>query len=197
MCTRVQNALQAFGAHQGALVMHRGDKLQERAEAKSLVTPAYRIDPLADPRWVEFVERHPRASVFHTPGWLEALRRTYGYEPVAYTTTPPGVELANGVVLCRVSSRITGRRMVSLPFSDHCEPLVESLEDRKELFSYLRRAVESEHWKYVEIRPISSPVDSDTDFGKTVAYCLHTLDLRPQLDEIFRTLHKSSCQDRI
>src|SRR5213594_1479598 len=122
--------------------MHRGDKLQERAEAKNLVTPAHRIDPLADPRWVEFVERHPRASVFHTPGWLETLRRTYGYEPVAYTTASPGAELTNGVVLCRVASRITGRRMVSLPFSDHCEPLVEGPEERKELFSYLRRFVE-------------------------------------------------------
>ena len=36
------------------------------------------IDPLADARWDELVERHPRASVFHTRGWLEALKRTYG-----------------------------------------------------------------------------------------------------------------------
>src|SRR2546430_11331216 len=36
----------------------------------------YSLDPLEDPRWAEFVQRHPRASVFHTPGWLEALRRT-------------------------------------------------------------------------------------------------------------------------
>src|SRR5207245_503717 len=41
----------------------------------------YTINPLEDPRWAEFVQRHPRASVFHTPGSLEALRRTYGHEP--------------------------------------------------------------------------------------------------------------------
>jgi hypothetical protein len=29
-------------------------------------------------RWEEFLERHPQTSVFYTPGWLEALRRTYG-----------------------------------------------------------------------------------------------------------------------
>jgi hypothetical protein len=46
----------------------------------------YEIDPLLDPRWPEFLQRNPRASIFHTVGWLDALKRTYGYEPVAYTT---------------------------------------------------------------------------------------------------------------
>ena len=78
-------------------------------------------NPICDPRWPEILKRHVRASVFHTPGWLEALRRTHGYEPVIYTTTPPGVELTNVVVLYRIHSRITGRRMVSLPFSDYDE----------------------------------------------------------------------------
>ena len=46
----------------------------------------WQIDPVQDPRWAVFIERHPGATVFHTPGWLEALRRTYGYEPAALTT---------------------------------------------------------------------------------------------------------------
>ena len=50
---------------------------------------SYQFDPVEDPRWPEFLERHPRACVFHTPGWLEALRRTYGYEPIGYTSSPP------------------------------------------------------------------------------------------------------------
>jgi hypothetical protein len=32
------------------------------------------------------------------------------------------------LVFCRVRSWLTGRRSISLPFSDHCEPLVESHE---------------------------------------------------------------------
>ena len=83
-----------------------------------------RIQPLTDPRWAELVKRHPRSSVFHTREWLEALHRTYGYEPVAMTTCSPDA-LTNAVVFCRVESRLTGRRLVSLPFSDHCELLVE------------------------------------------------------------------------
>jgi hypothetical protein len=43
-------------------------------------------------------EEHPRASVFHTIAWLEALRQTYGYQPVVYTTSAPGNGLRNGIV---------------------------------------------------------------------------------------------------
>ena len=40
-----------------------------------------------DGRWSEFIKLHPEASVFHSPGWMEALNRTYGYESFALTTT--------------------------------------------------------------------------------------------------------------
>src|SRR5580700_9883250 len=75
----------------------------------------YQIHPLEDARWSRLLERHPNASVFHTVPWLKALQRTYQYEPVAFTTSPAGVELQNGLVACRIESWLTGRRLVSLP----------------------------------------------------------------------------------
>src|SRR6476660_7250808 len=93
----------------------RADSLQPGSR------PCYQLDPLQDPRWAEFVDKHHRASVFHTVAWLQALRSAYGYEPVVFTTAPPGVELKNGIVFCRINSWLTGKRLVYLPFSDHCE----------------------------------------------------------------------------
>jgi hypothetical protein len=80
----------------------------------------YTFNPLEDSRWHEFVERQPRSSVFHTTGSLEALRRTYGYTPLEIATSTPDSSLANGWLFCSVDSWLTGRRWVSLPFSDHC-----------------------------------------------------------------------------
>lgn len=161
------------------------------------MTLAHKIDPLADPRWAEFVESHPHASVFHTPGWLEALRRTYGYEAVAYTTTPPGTDLTNGVVLCRVHSRITGRRMVSLPFADHCEPLVNRAEDLEGLLSSLHLDCRREGWKYVEMRP-HTPFDGcPAGMEPTQHFYLHTVDLSPELTRIFHRFHKDSTQRKV
>jgi len=80
----------------------------------------YTLDPLQDSRWAELIARHPQASVFHTMAWLQTLRRTYGYQPTVFTTTGPESALDNGIVFCQVRSWLTGRRLVSLPFSDHC-----------------------------------------------------------------------------
>ena len=157
----------------------------------------YGIDPLRDPRWAEMVEKHPRASAFHTPGWLEALRRTYGYEPVVYTTSPPRADLTNGMVFCRVSSRVTGRRLVSLPFSDHCEPLTERPEDLLSLLNGLESTRSDEGWKYVEVRPRTSRDAPLPGLSPAQRYCFHSLDLRPGLEEIFRRFHKDSTQRKI
>ena len=56
-------------------------------EDTSSTKSVHSFDPLKDTRWNDFVERQPDASVFHSREWLEALSRTYGYRPIAYTTS--------------------------------------------------------------------------------------------------------------
>jgi len=155
------------------------------------------INPLSDSRWSDLVARHPRASVFHERGWLEALARTYGYEPLVLTSASTGEPLRNGMVLCRVSSWITGTRLVSLPFADHCEPLQDSPADSLEFANWLRAECGRQRWKYVELRPRSSTADLDSHLPGSLSYYFHTLDLTPGLDQIFQGFHKDSVQRRI
>jgi len=157
----------------------------------------YKIDPLCDPRWQALIERHPRASVFHSTNWLKALRTTYNYEPVAVTTCPPGGGLTNGLVSCRIKSWLTGRRLVSLPFSDHCEPLVDDAADLQLLLAALEQQSRAEQLRYVEIRPLRSYECATSLFRSTYTYCFHQLDLRPDCDELFRRFHKDSTQRKI
>ena len=164
------------------------------------MSTVYKLDPLRDPRWKALVERHPRASVFHTTGWLEAIQRTYGYRPVVFTTSPPTGELRNGLVFCRIRSWITGPRMVSLPFSDYCEPLVDSQEEFVFLLDYLQAEMEHQEWKYLEVRAVNDSVDAfvtEDGFRASAEYYLHRLDIRPNAEVIFRSLHKDSVQRRI
>ena len=128
---------------------------------KSASRVVYQFQPLEDSRWGEFLERHPRASVFHTAGWLEALRRTYGYVPIAFTTSLPDTSLQNAIVACRVASWLTGARLVSLPFADHCEPLVSDPTDLHALLAVLEQLVHQEKLRYVELRP-TSPAENAT-----------------------------------
>jgi Acetyltransferase (GNAT) domain len=157
----------------------------------------YIIDPLQDPRWDVFLQLHPRASLFHSSGWLRALAVTYGYRPIAYTTCSPGESLCNAAVFCQVESWLTGRRLVSLPFSDHCEWLVDKREDARAICEALEQSIESEHWRYIELRPLSLGRMPFELSRSQVRYTFHALDLRPNLEVIFANFHKSSIQRKI
>jgi hypothetical protein len=155
------------------------------------------INPLSDSRWEDLVARHPRASAFHQRGWLEALARTYGYEPMVLTSTPAGQPLSDGIVLCRVSSWITGTRLVSLPFADHCALLLNHLGQSVEFVDWLRAECDRQRWSYVELRPLLPVQEARSGLQQDRSYCFHELDIRPSLEQIFRGLHKASIQRRI
>ena len=159
----------------------------------------YELNPLEDPRWPRLIQRHPEASIFHSVGWLEALRRTYGYKPVAYTTTPPGHELTDGIVFCGIKSWLSGCRLVSLPFSDHCQPLVDGPENATQLLNRLKQTQDRERWKYIELRLLSadSPFAADRGICGGESYSLQVVDLRPDIDTLFRRFHKSCVQRKI
>lgn len=157
----------------------------------------YKIDPLNDSRWATLVQKHPRSSVFHTAGWLEALRQTYGYSPVVFTTSPPDTELTNGLLLCSVRTWLTGHRLVSLPFSDHCSPLVDSPEQLAYILESVRSDLDYGKYQYIELRPAASDLYPFAKFEPTKSFYFHTLDLRPNLDQLFHSFHKDCIQRKI
>lgn len=157
----------------------------------------YSIDPTADPRWQDFVERHPDSSVFHTVGWLDALARTYAYRPVAYTTSPGGKEIRSGQPFCHIDSWVTGRRLVSVPFSDHAALLLEGQNDLQEMCSFLQEKVDRKACKYVEIRPLKSPSAGADPFGGSKLFYSHRLSLKGDLDTLFRSFHPSCVQRKV
>jgi lipid II:glycine glycyltransferase (peptidoglycan interpeptide bridge formation enzyme) len=157
----------------------------------------YKFDPLTDPRWPKFLAEHPEASIFHTSEWLEALRRTYGYEPVAFTTSQ-GSELANAIVFCQIRSWATGSRLVSLPFSDHCQPLAEG-RDLETIVEYIHNQRSIKRLRYVELRPLNGDglAGTKTPFSKSESFSFQKIDLRPEANEIYRGFHDSCVRRKI
>jgi len=158
------------------------------------MTTVHNFDPLIDQRWPGFLDRCAEASVFHTRAWLDALRRTYGYQPLVLTTNAPGDELTNAIVFCRVQSWLTGNRLVSLPFSDHCEPLGPENE-LQQLFASINSLQRKDGYKYVELRPLDRQIGTASKTGQS--FCFHDLDLRPNQDDLFRSFHKDCVQRKI
>jgi Acetyltransferase (GNAT) domain len=157
----------------------------------------FQFDPLEDSRWKTFVGTHPGASVFHQVGWLNSLKSCYGYVPMALTLSPPGSPLENGIVLCEVTSPLTGKRLVSVPFSDHCEPLINDSQELECFLANLSRRVGKDGWKYFELRPILHAPDDKKNLDVSQDYFFHRLDLRPSEQTLFKKFHKDSVQRKI
>jgi CelD/BcsL family acetyltransferase involved in cellulose biosynthesis len=157
----------------------------------------YTLDPLSDCRWDELVASHPASSAFHQTGWLKALARTYGYRTIVLTSSPPGERLSNGLVFCDVRSWITGRRLVSLPFSDHAEPLLNQTGWSFNLAEWMHTECRQRNWRYIELRPVSVEPQSGHPMVQSNSFWLHRLDLTLPVEQLFRKLHKSCIQRRI
>jgi len=103
------------------------------------------------------------------------------------------------VVFCQIESWLTGRRLVSLPFCDHCDPLVDDADSDavSALLESLQAPAGQLGLRYVEIRPTRS---LDTPVGQhptSHTYWLHRIDLSPDLDALLHNCHKSSIQRKI
>ncbi|MFW6195105.1 MAG: lipid II:glycine glycyltransferase FemX [Chloroflexota bacterium] len=153
------------------------------------------IDPVGDPRWEALVSGRPDATVFHTPQWLSVLRNSYGYEPRAAVLESEDGSLAAGAPYCLVRSRLTGNRIVSLPFCDYAPPLTSSGEETGRLLEAMQSEAGSSgrvsytqlRWGHLPEAPAALDAWSSDD-----SYSNYVVDLTGSLDDLERGLHSSA-----
>ena len=83
------------------------------------------LDPTKTKNWDELILSFPSYSFFHSSDWAKVLQETYNFKP-HYLKLTESEKIKAVIPLMEVDSFITGRRAISLPFSDFCEPLVSS-----------------------------------------------------------------------
>ena len=108
---------------------------QLRASADTL--DVLTVAPASDERWAALLA-NGNAGLFHSAPWLSALVDAYGFELRALVAVDGlGVPLA-GLVFCLLDD-VLGRRVVSAPFSDASDPLLNSRDAWPMLFAELRK----------------------------------------------------------
>jgi len=109
------------------------------------------VNPLEQLQWDAQLEALPEATLFHGTGWACVLSETYGHRPV-YFCRYAGERLQQVLPVMEVSSALTGRRGVSLPFADFCSPLNGGAEDLSELYAFAMEHGRQRNWRYLEAR---------------------------------------------
>jgi len=146
------------------------------------------VDPTVHPNWDALILSHPSYSFFHSSAWARVLHEAYGYKPL-YFTIFDGDAIAACLPIMEVNSFITGKRGVSLPFSDYCEPLIHDVVRFEALFSHAKEYGKKAGWKYIELRGGQQFLGTTTPY---TAFIGHTVDLTPGPDALLSALRDST-----
>ena len=145
------------------------------------------LDPLADHTWDDIVTTHDEHSIFHRSAWARVLTQSYGHRPYYLRISLEGVEAAL-VPLMEVDSFLTGRRGVSLPFSDFTGFLWVNASQASLVYQAVLNFAAERRWKHLEIRGGTTPPTRAQPF---LTYNTHQLDLGQSLESIERRLDPS------
>ena len=137
------------------------------------------VDPLAEPRWNQWILEVPGATFFHSSQWARVLSQSYNY-PLHYVVMRDAAGSICGVLpVAEINSWLTGRRGVCLPFSDECAPLAtipEVLDSAVQTVSAMGR---KHRWDYLELRGsaenLNGAIESDRFLGHRIPMDLHRL----------------------
>ena len=142
------------------------------------------INPLEYADWDSLVATHVQSSFFEGAAWAQVLNETYGHRPNYFCEISDG-RLHRLLPCMEVSSAVTGRRGVSLPFSDFCGPLSED-GSVKPLFEAAMEYGRERKWRYLECRNHCD--DWSSERAASLTFHGHVIELECGEDELFKRL---------
>lgn len=109
------------------------------------------LNPLEVADWDATLGQFAAATFFHTAAWARVLHGTYGYQPLYFTEVASG-RFVSLLPVMEIDSWLTGRRGISLPFTDECAPLGDDAVSFQHLLEQILVQAGKRGWKYWEGR---------------------------------------------
>lgn len=153
-----------------------------------------------DPRWDEFVKRHPDGWLYHLSAWKRVLEMSFGHIK-GYCLAIIDQEnnrIIAGLPIFFVTSWLTGKRMVSMPFSTLATPLVNADDQIPMLLAAAQARCKSKRCSRLEIRSMRAfPGLIPDGFSEVSHYVHHVIDLSQPLETLYKKLDRSCVKQRI
>lgn len=106
----------------------------------------------------DFVKQRAAESIYYSRAWLDLISELYGYTVIPLVTADTAGQMSGFLPLCLIDSPLTGRRLVSLPFSDYCPLLAADQTSANELIDQALGHARERKVKYLELRSGSNEV---------------------------------------
>ena len=145
------------------------------------------VRSLDDPDWLRLVHDREDATAFHLPAWSRAVAETYAFPSFVLMVEDAAGRVIAGLPVMEVRDLLGRHRLVSLPFTDYCPPLVGASGNPAEVAqSLVQTGVEVR----AQLPPTSGALAQEVGTR-------HLVDLEPDPDVLFRRLHRNRIQKRV
>lgn len=146
------------------------------------------ITPLDAKNWGRALALLDESTLFLCQYWLPLLSKAYGYRP-SLLAGETGEGLAGALPMAEVSSRLTGRRGISLPFIDFCDSFLIEEASFRDLYFFCIEVGKKRGWKYFELRGGTELIGN---CEPSLSFYSHTLDLEKSASELFASLEPAA-----
>ena len=146
------------------------------------------INPIEFPTWDDLLLTNQETTFFHTAAWAKVLSESYRYKPLYFTIIENG-KLIGLIPVMEIDSFLTGKRGVSLPFTDLCNPIARDPDVFARMFEAVIAHGREAGWKNLEIRGRNAILDKEPSAAQLV---VHTLALDPEAAEVSKAFRDST-----
>lgn len=109
------------------------------------------LNPLEISNWDDLVLATGKASFFHSAAWARVLHESYGYKPQYFASFENG-RLVSLMPFMEINSWLTGKRGVSLPFTDQVSAIAPDRMGFEHLVQEVKDYGIKAGWKYIQWR---------------------------------------------
>ena len=104
------------------------------------------INPSYIDNWDQMLLSSDNYSIFHSSMWQQVLSESYQYTP-KYVCQIAEDKFQYLLPLIEISSYISGKRGVSLPFTDYCDPILNRNESIQKIPEQVIDMGKNSRWK--------------------------------------------------
>jgi FemAB-related protein (PEP-CTERM system-associated) len=146
---------------------------------------------LIDSEVSTFIEEQAKSTSSYFQAWLDLITRLYGYSVYPLVTTNTDGKITGFLPLCSMQSPLTGRRLVSLPFTDLCPLLAVDESSTKALIDQAIHLANQQKAKYLELRSGTNDVlAKHSELAEGNLYVRWLMPLSTDPDSVWSNLRK-------